>query len=65
MLLAQLDMPTARYVCSANEGFRVFTFQMFYGIIILGSYLLDKLEFVGVCNEPNRINSQERYFTNI
>ena len=21
MLLAQLDMPTARYVCSANEGF--------------------------------------------
>ena len=25
----------------------------------------DKQEFVGVCNEPNRINSQERYFTNI
>lgn len=22
-------------------------------------------EFVGACNEPNRINSQERYFTNI
>ena len=27
--------------------------------------LLNKLEFVGACNEPNRINSQERYFTNI
>ena len=26
---------------------------------------VDKLEFVGACNEPNRINSQERYFTNI
>ena len=25
----------------------------------------NKLEFVGACNEPNRINSQERYFTNI
>ena len=25
----------------------------------------DKKEFVGACNEPNRINSQERYFTNI
>ena len=25
----------------------------------------DKLECVGARNEPNRINSQERYFTNI
>ena len=27
--------------------------------------LTENLEFVGACNEPNRINSQERYFTNI
>ena len=25
----------------------------------------DKFLFVGACNEPNRINSQERYFTSI
>ena len=34
--------------------------------IIAGNYNeIDKQEFVGACNEPNRINSQERYFTNI
>ena len=52
--------PTERAVQFLKNPAVLFTFWNFYGIIILGSYLLDKLEFVGE-NDENVIYDWRYY----